>query len=191
MTTEDDSAFLRRQTHLYLNNLSLGQVGNELLACPEAMAVYLYENQLTSLGSLPSSIGRVRSLYLQKNDLTDLEGAGSLRHLQKLYVDGNRVGALTGLAGCGELEELHAVDQRLGEGQALALDPGCLAALAPSLRVLNLAGNGLDGASLGALRCLKRLRVLDLSRNAIQVRLWHAREREVWIAWFSAGLAGL
>jgi hypothetical protein len=69
---------------------------------------------------------------------------------------------------CPALEELHLSDQRLEEGAHLRLEAACLQGLAPSLRVLSIAGCGLDGAALAPLASLRGLRELDISRNAVE-----------------------
>lgn len=63
---EDVQQFLRRQTHIYLQNQGLQ---GQLLEClpdmvPNACAVYLYSNQLSDVSAL-CRLSALRMLYLQ------------------------------------------------------------------------------------------------------------------------------
>ena len=121
---ETDEAFLLKQTHLSLNGRRLHSLSSALAATPKVQVMYLFDNELHSLGGL-TTLG-LTHLYLQNNMLVDTPelGAslGALSHLQKLYISSNRLADLTPLCGLFSLEELHAGSQRGGGELCLPAD---------------------------------------------------------------------
>lgn len=73
---------------------------------------------------------------------------------------------VAGLEGIRRMEQLHLGGQRLPPGEALAFDPASLEALAPTLRVLDVAGcNVREVEQLGSLHALEEL---QLARNPVE-----------------------
>ena len=66
---ESDDAYFRRQSHLSLDGRRLQQLGAALSSCPQLQILYLYDNQLTSLQGLSTTL--LTHLYVQNNELTD------------------------------------------------------------------------------------------------------------------------
>ena len=167
---ESDDAYFRRQSHLSLDGRRLQQLGAALSSCPQLQILYLYDNQLTSLQGLSTTL--LTHLYVQNNELTDgpelAAALGSLRQLQKLYISHNRLTDLSPLCSLPLLEELHAGNQRgFGGGVSALVLPPELAELS-RLRVLTLPQNGLrDAAPIGS---CSRLQKLDLSGNQARRR---------------------
>jgi len=160
---ETDEAFLLKQTHLSLNGRRLHSLSSALAATPKVQVMYLFDNELHSLGGL-TTLG-LTHLYLQNNMLVDTPelGAslGALSHLQKLYISSNRLADLTPLCGLFSLEELHAGSQRGGGELCLPADLERLS----RLRVLSLPQNRLRDVSV--LGGCPRLQSIDLSTNLI------------------------
>ena len=70
---------------------------------------------------------QLRSLYIQENVLTQIEGLDNLKELRQLNVSDNMIKKVSGLAGCTSLDTLHMKNNRLG--QLKEEDGGDLAAL--------------------------------------------------------------
>lgn len=82
------------------------------------------------------------------------------------FAEGNRLSRVAGLDGCRQLEQLHLGGQRLPPGEALAFDPVSLQALAPTLRVLDVAACNLrETEQLGELHALEEL---QMARNPVE-----------------------
>ncbi|KAH9515289.1 hypothetical protein Btru_014083 [Bulinus truncatus] len=156
--------FIGRQTHLYLENKNIDDVGDCLPLCRNLTVLYLYDNQLNHIPCLSSSAG-LTHLYLQNNNITTIENISPLQHLQKLFLGGNTITVIEGLDKLGKLQELHVENQRLPNGEQLLLDPRTLKALAPTLQVLNVSGNHLT--SIADLKLLPNLTHLMAAENEL------------------------
>lgn len=109
--------------------------------CAHFQVLYLYSNSIERVENLDFAT-KLTHLYLQNNRLEDFPAYG-FSSLQKLYLDGNRISNLTGLQEATNLQELHIKHQQLENGQALNIEMDTLRALAPSLKLLNVAQNNL------------------------------------------------
>lgn len=149
--------FLARVTHLQLQGQRLGPYLGEPLQMVTAVTVlYAYDNLLSSLVGM-EHLRRLQMLYLQNNRLTSMAGIESLTQLRKLHLGHNRLMRIEGLEELTNLEELYVPHQRpargagselpSGEGDAsegsLEFCPSSVAAVAPTLQVLDAAGNRL------------------------------------------------
>ncbi|XP_033737900.1 protein phosphatase 1 regulatory subunit 42-like isoform X3 [Pecten maximus] len=140
---ESMQQYLRRLTHLYLEDRSIDDVGEDISMCRNLTVLYLYDNQLNKIPSLHHNMN-LTMLYLQNNDICRVENLSPLTRLQKLYLGGNCITVLEGLDKMDKLQELHVENQRLPPGEKLLFDPRSLKGIAMSLQVLNVSGNGLD-----------------------------------------------
>ncbi|XP_069127972.1 protein phosphatase 1 regulatory subunit 42-like isoform X5 [Argopecten irradians] len=140
---ESMQQYLRRLTHLYLEDRSIDDVGEDISMCRNLTVLYLYDNQLNKIPSLHHNMN-LTMLYLQNNDISRIENLSPLTRLQKLYLGGNCITVLEGLDKMDKLQELHVENQRLPPGEKLLFDPRSLKGIAMSLQVLNVSGNGLD-----------------------------------------------
>ncbi|XP_060072630.1 protein phosphatase 1 regulatory subunit 42-like [Ylistrum balloti] len=140
---ESMQQYLRRLTHLYLEDRSIDDVGEDISMCRNLTVLYLYDNQLSRIPSLHHNMN-LTMLYLQNNDISRIENLSPLTRLQKLYLGGNCITVLEGLEKMDKLQELHVENQRLPPGEKLLFDPRSLKGIAMSLQVLNVSGNGLD-----------------------------------------------
>ncbi|KAG9401668.1 hypothetical protein AC1031_009522 [Aphanomyces cochlioides] len=159
---ESTEQFLKRLTHLTLTGKKLTTI--DLVAkCPNVRVLYLYDNKITNAQPL-ASLRLVTHVHLQRNRLTKMEHLDSLAHLEKLYLDNNEIGSLQGLDDCTALLELHLANQTK-LNHPFTFDHESVAAIAPTLRVLNLSNCNIHDAR--PLQALRRLEQLDLSRNHI------------------------
>ncbi|XP_021345264.1 protein phosphatase 1 regulatory subunit 42-like isoform X4 [Mizuhopecten yessoensis] len=140
---ESMQQYLKRLTHLYLEDRSIDDVGDDIGMCRNLTVLYLYDNQLNRIPSLHHNMN-LTMLYLQNNDICKVENLAPLTRLQKLYLGGNCITVLEGLDKMDKLQELHVENQRLPPGEKLLFDPRSLRGIALSLQVLNVSGNGLD-----------------------------------------------
>ncbi|XP_064617270.1 protein phosphatase 1 regulatory subunit 42-like isoform X2 [Liolophura sinensis] len=154
--------YLRRLTHLYLENRGIDAIGDELGLCRNLTVLYLYDNQLTSMPLLTQN-QNLTHLYLQNNNISHIENLSSLRRLTKLYLGYNKITVLEGLEKLEQLQELHVENQCLPCGEKLLLDPRSLKALSRSLQILNISSNGLE--SIKELEWLINLNQLMASDN--------------------------
>ncbi|XP_059177590.1 protein phosphatase 1 regulatory subunit 42-like isoform X2 [Physella acuta] len=136
--------YIRRLTHLYLENKNIDDVGDCLSMCKNLTVLYLYDNQLNRVPCLNSN-SAITHLYLQNNNISLIENLNTLPQLQKLYLGGNTITVLEGLDKLKKLQELHVEHQRLPAGEQLLFDPRTLNALSGCLQVLNVSGNHLTG----------------------------------------------
>jgi len=148
---ESVNQFVRRLTHLYLENKGIDDMGDDLSLCRNLTVLYLYDNELNKIPSLNGNVN-LTHLYLQNNNISCIENLSALTRLQKLYIGGNTITVLEGLEKLVLLQELHIEAQRLPPGEQLLFDPCTLIALAPSLQVLNVSNN-----NLSSLRDLEQL----------------------------------
>eukprot|EP00892_Ulva_mutabilis_P012300 jgi/Ulvmu1/9442/UM052_0006.1 len=160
------TAFLRRQTHIYLQEKGIsGRLNDDIPALvPNASVLYAYGNKLTNVSAL-SHLPGLRMLYLQDNRLSSISQLGSLTALQKLDVDGNCIQHVSGLEGLRLLSVLHISRQSLPDVGALSFDAATLQGLSSSLTTLRAACSGMN--CISGLRPLQALQIADFSRNAL------------------------
>ncbi|XP_045159125.1 protein phosphatase 1 regulatory subunit 42-like isoform X13 [Mercenaria mercenaria] len=146
--------YLKRLTHLYLENKGIDEVGDDMSLCRNLSVLYLYDNQLTHIPSLHQN-QHLTMIYLQNNNISRIEGLAHLIRLTKLYLGGNAITVIEGLEKLDRLQELHVENQALPPGEKLLFDPRSIRAISGSLKVLNVSGNNLD--SIKDLECLNQL----------------------------------
>lgn len=135
--------YLKRLTHLYLEDRCIDEVGEDLSMCRNLTVLYLYDNQLLRIPTLHHN-QHLTMLYLQNNDIHKIENLSPLTRLTKLYLGGNCITVIEGLDKLENLQELHIENQRMPPGEKLLFDPRTMRAISSSLQVLNIAGNNLD-----------------------------------------------
>ncbi|XP_060581543.1 protein phosphatase 1 regulatory subunit 42-like isoform X3 [Ruditapes philippinarum] len=146
--------YLKRLTHLYLENKGIDEVGDDMSLCRNLSVLYLYDNQLTHIPNLHQN-QHLTMLYLQNNNISRIEGLAHLVRLTKLYLGGNAITVIEGVEKLDRLQELHVENQALPPGEKLLFDPRSIRAISGSLKVLNVSGNNLD--SIKDLECLNQL----------------------------------
>lgn len=161
---ESMSQYLRRLTHLYLENRNIDEVSDELSMCKNLSVLYLYDNQLNNVPLLNQN-QNITMLYLQNNDISKIENLSPLIRLSKLYLGGNCITVLEGLDKLECLQELHMENQRLPPGEKLLFDPRTIRSLSRSLQVLNVSGNNLN--SINDLECLILMQQFHASDNQL------------------------
>ncbi|KAK7504009.1 hypothetical protein BaRGS_00004741, partial [Batillaria attramentaria] len=162
---ETTQQYLRRLTHLYLENKNITEVGEDLMLCRNVIVLYLYDNQLTEIPCLNFNCN-ITHLYLQNNHISKIENLSALTKLSKLYLGSNEITVVEGLEKLDQLQELHVENQRLPPGEQLLFDPRSLLALSSHLEVLNISGNNLESLSdLEVLRGLTQLFAADNQLN--------------------------
>eukprot|EP00929_Paragymnodinium_shiwhaense_P070924 TRINITY_DN36011_c0_g1_i2.p1 TRINITY_DN36011_c0_g1~~TRINITY_DN36011_c0_g1_i2.p1 ORF type:complete len:421 (+),score=84.93 TRINITY_DN36011_c0_g1_i2:88-1350(+) len=159
--------FLARQTHLPLHGLRLGRaLGKKLSEAAHVCVLYAYDNLLSSFDGI-GQLRRLRQLYLQNNRFTQLKGIEALPNsLRKLHLGNNRLRRIDCLETLEGLEELHLPQQQLPFDVPLQFCPTSIAAIAPTLRVLDVSACGLTDAAV--LAPLQNLQTLDLSDNFLE-----------------------
>ncbi|XP_052255733.1 protein phosphatase 1 regulatory subunit 42-like isoform X1 [Dreissena polymorpha] len=146
--------YLKRLTHLYLENKQIDEVGDDLSLCRNLSVLYLYDNQLTCIPNMNQN-QHLTMLYLQNNQISRIDGLAHLNRITKLYLGGNCITVVEGLEKLEKLQELHMENQVLPPGEKLLFDPRSLKPISESLSVLNVSGNNLD--SIKDLECLTKL----------------------------------
>ncbi len=154
--------FLKKLTHLNLNDRKLDSMEG-LSVCKSLKNLYLYNNNIPSIVDI-SGLRNLTHLYLENNRICTIENL-PVEALQKLYLNENSIEVVSGVEGCEALSELHIANQRLPIGQPLNFPVSTLDALAPTLLVLNIAGNNLSDVSF--VLNLPGLRKLNLAKNAV------------------------
>ncbi|KAL8572246.1 hypothetical protein ACOMHN_022483 [Nucella lapillus] len=158
---ESAQNFVKRLTHLYLENKSITDVSEDMAMCRNLVVLYLYDNQLTEVPCLNFNCN-LTHLYLQNNHITKITNLSALTKLSKLYLGGNCLTVVEGLEQLEQLQELHVENQHLPPGEQLLFDPRSLQALSGHLEVLNVSGNNLESLSdLHDLRGLTQLFAAD------------------------------
>lgn len=164
---ETKDAFLRRLTHLQLQNQRFGAF-DKLQAVPSVQVIYAYENRITSLTGL-ENLRSLQQLFMQNNLVKSLSGLEALPHLRKLHLGHNQIRHIDSLESCRKLEELRVSYQHVGTRHGVEIPmtfcPKSIAAIAPTLRVLEVAGNRLP--NLLPLVSLTALQELDARDNFI------------------------
>eukprot|EP01006_Ploeotia_vitrea_P039627 TRINITY_DN66361_c8_g1_i1.p1 TRINITY_DN66361_c8_g1~~TRINITY_DN66361_c8_g1_i1.p1 ORF type:complete len:324 (-),score=159.52 TRINITY_DN66361_c8_g1_i1:100-1071(-) len=168
--SESWSRFFGRVTHLNLSGKALTSIEDyvdctgmpSLSLCRALKVLYIYDNELERVENLEFAT-ELESVFVQNNKLTRLDGFQGMDRLRLLHADRNRIAALEGLQGANELEELSLCHQQISK--PMVLDVATLRAVAPTLKILKLAGCRLTSvAPLGELRLLK---TLDVSGNEL------------------------
>jgi protein phosphatase 1 regulatory subunit 42 len=158
---ESKKVYLRRVTHLHLENRDIDDIGDEFSFCHSLTVLYMYDNLLTCFPNLDHSLN-LTHLYLQNNNIDRIQGLVSLVNLTKLYIGSNSIVVIEGLETLHELQELHIENQRLEDGEKMLFDRRSIQAIAGSLLVLNISGNRVTSLSdLDSLRMLKHLAATD------------------------------
>eukprot|EP00946_MAST-07B_sp_MAST-7B-sp1_P002698 g2698.t1 len=153
---------VRRLTHLRLQDCNITEIA-ELEACRKLQVLYLNSNRIRTLQGLQhASLKSLLQLDLHDNDISVMEGLGSLTGLRRLSLARNSISYVAGLEGL-TLQSLDISGQRTST--EVDFCPMTIGALARSLEQLNCAGNRLTHVE--HLACLDRLEVLDISNNAI------------------------
>jgi len=155
-------AFNQKLTHLQIQNKRIGDLEG-LRLVPAVYVLYAYDNLISNLSGI-QNLRRLQQLYLQNNRITSMAGLEGLSVLQKLHLGHNRLARIDSLESCTQLEELTVSHQQPPVEAPLQFCPASIAAIAPTLVVLNTAGNRLE--DLQELTPL-RLTTLDLSDNKI------------------------
>eukprot|EP00493_Phyllostaurus_siculus_P024200 UN24537 len=161
---ENDLQFLRRLTHIYLQEKNIDEIAN-LDTCKHLSVLYLYDNKINRIRNL-SFASSLTHLYLQKNQINRIDGLNQLSRLSKLYLGNNAITVVEGLEGLDNLTELHIENQKLPPGESLPFDPRTLESLAKSLCVLNISGNNLTEVS--ELAVLSRITQFIATNNNIE-----------------------
>jgi protein phosphatase 1 regulatory subunit 42 len=142
--------------------------------------LYLYENQIEFIQNLDFAT-LLQYLYLQNNVIREIPLL-NMPNLRKIYLDENDIKIVTGFSACENLEELHVANQRLPSFSTLQFDPHSLHAMAHSLQVLEISGNGISNLSqFVGLQNLRRLickdnAVVDMNEIECIVSLPHLEE---------------
>jgi len=158
-------AFNQKLTHLQIQEKRLGPDLEGLKLVPGVYVLYAYDNFFSSLAGI-ENLRRLQQLFLQNNRITSMACLEGLGMLKKLHLGHNRLTRVDSLESCAQLEELSVPHQNPGVEAPLQFCANSMAAIAPSLRVLNAAGNRLqDVESLAALHSLMSL---DLSENRVE-----------------------
>lgn len=162
LRNETKDAFLRRLTHLQLQNQRFGAF-DKLEAVVGVQVIYAYENRIASLSGL-ENLRNLQQLFMQNNNVKSLEGLESLQHLRKLNFAHNQLRHIDSLESCKKLEELRVSYQHVDS--PLTFCPKSLATIAPTLQVLEVAGNRLP--NLLPFVGLNALQELDAQDNFIE-----------------------
>ena len=160
--TESPEAFLGRVTHLHLQNKRITEISG-LDLCTNLKVLYLYDNRITEIKHV-ENLKMLSYVYLQNNAISKLPEL-ELTSLKKLFLDENEIEYVTGLESCSILEELFLARQRLPAFTSLEFDMASLMAVAGTLQVIDIAGNGVT--SLMPLACLYSLRRIFAQDNNI------------------------
>lgn len=159
---ETKDAFLRRLTHLQLQNQRFGAFGG-LQAVPGVQVIYAYDNRIQSMDGL-ENLRNLQQLFMQNNQVKMLSGLESLPQLRKLHLGHNKIRHIDSLESCKRLEELRVSYQEIDVPMTFC--PKSIATIAPTLLVLEVAGNRLP--NLLPLVSLTSLQQLDARDNLIE-----------------------
>lgn len=158
---ETQEHLLARVTHLHLEGKHLTVLGDLVhTTCLGLRVLYLADNRIHTLGNVGS---KLEALHLQGNSIWDLDSwSQRLPHLEILDLGDNRLSHVDGLCQSFSLRKLILRGQR---GPGLSFSEATLNAISRSLRILDVAQNGL--VDLTCFACLRRLERLDASNNAL------------------------
>ncbi|MBN3307733.1 LRRC9 protein, partial [Amia calva] len=145
----------------------LGDSLGPLMASLEVL--HLSHNGVSSLAQLQlSRLSNLKALFLQGNELSQIEGLEGLKQLRELALDRNRIKSVgeSSFAGQAALVELHLAENRVRE-------LGHLQPL-PQLRRLFLSGNKIqDVSELEKLDVLPSLTELCVVGNPVSADIYH------------------
>lgn len=138
---ESTEQYLQRATHLHLQSKRIRKIEG-LDLCTNLKVLYLYDNAIEEIENLEFA-GIVQYLHLQNNNIAFIPQL-PMPSLTKLYLDENEIAMVSGLEECTKLEELHVAKQRVPLYSSLEFDMGSLEAIARTLQVLEISGNGIQ-----------------------------------------------
>jgi hypothetical protein len=144
---------LRRLTHIYANNNDIAELGFE--APPSLEQLHLSNNCLFLVSGLEHAHN------LSHLDLSSQRNGNG--NLSQRIANGKAGVDVTYLAHPGDTE--GGADQTAGAG--VRIERESVWGIAPSLRSLNLSGNGIEDVGLSPFVVLQQLTELDLSCNAL------------------------
>jgi hypothetical protein len=164
---EDTKTFLKRLTHLRLQDMGLSLIQN-LQTTRKLQALYLNSNVITCMTGLqPNCLKTLLQLDLQDNDIVVMEGLSSLSGLKRLSLARNCINFIVGLEHCPRLEQLDISGQRLSDpNQAVEFDKASIDAMSQQLVSLNASACGLQHVE--HIACLDNVTTLDVSNNKLQ-----------------------
>jgi len=125
--------------------------------------IYAYDNRIQSLAGL-EHLRSLQQLFMQNNQVKCLSGLESLPQLRKLHLGHNRIERIDSLDSCKKLEELRVSYQETDVPMTFC--PKSLATVAPTLQVLEVAGNRLP--TLQPFFGFTELQQLDARDNLIE-----------------------
>lgn len=163
-STKPPDQVLPKVTHLFLAERGLTVLGDGVQQfCHALKVLHLQHNRLREMGRLPE---RLETLQLDGNQLWEMASwSDRLPHLQVLDLRGNNLTVVEGLQSSSQLRHLVLRGQRRSGQLGLRFSPSALQAVAPGLRVLDVARNHL--ADISPLSCLTQLETLDVSHNEL------------------------
>lgn len=160
--SETNEQFLSRVTHLHLQNKRITKILG-LESCTNLKVLYLYDNSIQIVENL--EFAKILSyVYLQNNEIESIPALENPA-LKKIYLDENKIEFVTGLEQCAALEELFMARQRLPPFTSMEFDINSLRAVAQTLEVIDVSGNGV--MSLAPLKCLYNLRRVFAQDNNV------------------------
>ena len=80
---ESMPSYLKRLTHLYLEDKKIDEIGDDLSLCRNLSVLYLYDNNIVQIPNLLHNMN-ITHLYLQNNQIPKIESLGHLKRLSKL-----------------------------------------------------------------------------------------------------------
>lgn len=153
---------ITRITHLHLQSKKIRYLDN-LDLCTDLKVLYLYDNKIDVIENIQNLTG-LSYLYLESNQIKKLPEFKNTK-LRKLFLDENCIDYVKGLNHCKQLEVLTVARQRLPKYTSLSFDAASLSAIANSLQILDISGNGIS--SLAPFTGLFNLQKLFCTDNNI------------------------
>jgi Leucine-rich repeat (LRR) protein len=137
--TESLEHYLKRATHLQLDNLKLSHTfpdpdlaaqngervpNDNTLSLAKALRVlYLHDNNLTRIDTLSFCANALTHLYLQCNHIARIENVHELVNLEKLYLTGNMIQVLEGFVKAEDEQQQQQQLEQSGENSGDPNDP--------------------------------------------------------------------
>ena len=146
---------------LYLYHIGFPSIRN-LEPYINLKSIWLNNNSITKIENL-SHLSNLTTLYLQNNFIEKIEGLDQLSLIDTLNLAHNYIEKVENLQNLTHLQSLDLERNRLKTAESLEGLTEC-----PSIKILNLTGNGLSGDPeqiLSVLARLPNLRVLRLDAN--------------------------
>merc|ERR1711959_459601 len=97
--TETDSELLSGVTHLHCAGKRIGSTSG-LEQTRRVQVLYLNDNYIPRIENMSFLKNTLSHLYLQNNQIVELQGLEELTNLTKLYLDNNRLTHIGGLQNC-------------------------------------------------------------------------------------------